>query len=136
MTEGTTVPDEKMEGRRERLYGFKTDVSAKLSDIVRFIGLGLVAIFYTIKTGNTYVSFGYLQLGLLYLVGLSGVFAILLDYIQYASNYVSVDEALNRPTLRYDKDSKSYRRAEFAFAWKQRLTLSGALALIALVVLT
>ena len=136
MTNGAQPPveDETLEARKHRLYEFKQDVSAKISDICRFIGLGLIAVFYTIKTGDV-SQFGMIKNVLLYFVAFAGVLAILLDYLQYVNNYLSVDAALKRPALRYDRASRSYRMAEFAFTWKQRITLAGAVALIVFVAL-
>ncbi|TJW51109.1 MAG: hypothetical protein E5X65_24615 [Mesorhizobium sp.] len=139
MTEVTSPPavaDETLDARKERLYTYKQDVSAKISDICRFIGLGLIAVFYTIKTGLTDTEYSTPENILLYFVGVAGVLAILLDYLQYFNNYRSVDNALKRATLRYDKDAASYRWGVIAFTWKQRITFAGALALIVLVILT
>lgn len=136
MTENSFAPEEDLEDRRKRLYEFKEKVTTKLSDIVRFIGLGLIAVFYTIKTGTTYPSFTKCQDILLYAVGIAGVLSILLDYIQYVANYASVDAALKRENLKYDRASGSYRMAEFAFRSKRHVTTAGALALVALVLFT
>ncbi|MDX8449115.1 MULTISPECIES: hypothetical protein [Mesorhizobium] len=136
MRQDSDILEDDLEGRKKGLREFKERVTTKLSDIVRFIGLGLVAVFYTIKTGSSYPNFNALQDILLYTVGLAGVLSVLLDYIQYVANYESVEAALRRDNFTYDKDSKPYKRAEFAFKWKQRVTSLGAVALIALVLFT
>ncbi|RWL80298.1 MAG: hypothetical protein EOR67_21035 [Mesorhizobium sp.] len=136
MTEVTGTPPENLEDRRKRLYDFKEKVTTKLSDIVRFIGLGLIAVFYTIKNGTAYKTFDHTQTYLLYFVGVTGVVSILLDYIQYVANFASVDAALKKDNLKYEKESCSYRTAELAFKWKRHVTTIGALALIALVLFT
>ena len=127
---------ETLEARRHRLYDYKLGVTAKISDICRFIGLGLIAVFYTIKLGSSAGDIGTVRGVLLYVVGLCGVAALLLDYLQYANNFLSVEDALKRDSLRYDKKAFSYRLAEKAFIWKQRATFVGAMALILLVILT
>jgi hypothetical protein len=116
MTEAAGIPPEGREDRRKRLCDFKEKVSTKLSDIVRFIGLGLIAVFYTIKNGTAYKTFDHTQTYLLYFVWISGVISILLDYVQYVANYASVDAALRKENLKYEKESCPYRAAEFAFA--------------------
>ncbi|WP_192258386.1 hypothetical protein [Mesorhizobium caraganae] len=136
MKDDAAAPEEDLEDRRKRLYEFKEKVTTKLSDIVRFIGLGLIAVFYTIKTGDAYANYTKCQELLLYVVGIAGVLSILLDYLQYVANYASVDAALKRENLKYDRTSGPYRAAELAFRWKRHVTTAGAVALIALVLFT
>lgn len=136
MTENPSHPTEDLETKRKRLFDFKEKVTTKLSDIVRFIGLGLIAVFYTIKNGAAYKNFSETQTVLLYFVGIAGVISIFLDYVQYVANYASVDAALKKENLKYEKESCPYRTAEFAFRWKRHVTTVGAVALIALVLFT
>ena len=121
---------------RQTLIDYRTDVTARISEICRFIGLGLIAVFYTMKTGSLDDHFEWFRMSLLYFVGVAGVLAILLDYAQYVNNHRSVEGALGRPTLDYDQDAFPYRAAKFCFRWKQRITAAGAIALILLVLLT
>ncbi|OBQ59605.1 hypothetical protein EFV37_21990 [Mesorhizobium loti] len=137
MTENSSRPaEDELEAKRKRRFDFKEKVTTKISDIVRFIGLGLIAVFYTIKNGAAYKGFSPAQYLILYIVGISGVISIFLDYIQYNANYYSVDTALKKENLNYEKESFSYRTAEFAFRWKRHVTTFGAAALIVLVLLT
>lgn len=121
---------------KQELYEFRTGVTAKISEICRFIGLGLIAVFYTIKTGSVESEFDTLKTFVLYFVGTTGVTAILLDYVQYVNNYRVVEKAIESEALLYDEKSRHYKVAEFCFHWKQRVTLAGAVALIALVLLS
>jgi hypothetical protein len=121
---------------RQDLIDFRTEITAKISDICRFIGLGLVAVFYTIKSSEEVAKYENLESYSLYLVGLAGVLAILLDYIQYVNNYIVVEKSINANVETYDQKSWAYKIAEFCFWWKQRVTLAGAVALIVLVAST
>lgn len=121
---------------RQELIDFRTDVTSKISEICRFIGLGLIAIFYAIETSSANDDYGLFRMVSLYFVGIAGVIAILLDYVQYVNNYRVVEAALDSESLLYDQNSRPYKVALFCFRWKQRVTIAGAVALILLVTLT
>lgn len=129
--EGITLED-----RKQNLYTTRTLVTGKISDIVRFIGLGLVAIFYTIRSSPDADTYGAADKYILYVFGVFGVIAIVLDYLQYVANHYAIEEALLSKDKRFNDQGRPYRIAELAFKSKQIFTFGGALALVILVLRT
>lgn len=126
-----------MKDGKRALYDLQTSVTAKISDICRFIGLGLIAIFYTYKSVAIDDDFGWFNVALLYGVGILGVVSIFLDYVQYLLNYRAIDKAIASENGKYDDQKYSYYWfAEQVFWWKQRVVLAGGGLLVALVLRT
>jgi hypothetical protein len=122
--------------RRERVLDEKKNVTSKISDTCRFIGFGLLIVYYTIQSADGAFA-THLKTHspvLVYAVGIAGAATILLDYLQYLFGAMAVDRALKRPTMDYDETSCAYKARLWAYRAKQFATAVGAAALIILVV--
>src|SRR5262245_41224283 len=100
-----------LEQKRAKILDEKRNVTARISETTRFVGFGLVAIYYSIRTSGA-PSFGSaLEMRfptVVMLIGLLGVATVLLDYLQYWFGARSVDDALKRESLDYDTGSFWY----------------------------
>jgi len=124
-------------GNREAVLERRNNASARVSETTRLIGLGLLAIFYAIISGDDAYS---MQLRadwpqLLRLMALCGGLAVLLDYLHYVFAYFTTDRALDRtdePNV-YDTGWVTYQLANACFWTKQASALVGSCCLIFLV---
>jgi len=121
---------------RKDVLAEKRHVTGKISDNCRFIGFGLLAVYYAIMSGAG-TSFGAsLRLEHPYavqLIGMSGVLTILFDYLQFLFASRSVDQALKRSDNSYNSKSLAYKaRSSFYYA-KQWSTFIGAATLVYIV---
>ena len=115
----------------------KTAVSSRIGETVRFIGFGLVAVFYTIQTNNE-PSQQQPDLNWMYIiVGFFGVITILFDYFQYLSGYFSAKAAAKRSdsNFAYNRKWLSYQLREFFFWAKQVSAAIGSFALVSAMLL-
>lgn len=73
---------DELKANRARLFAEKASVTGKISDTCRFVGFGLLAIFYTIKLDRKSLSPGLEALDpcLILALGVSGGLAIFFDY--------------------------------------------------------
>ncbi|TDH38838.1 hypothetical protein E2A64_07020 [Pseudohoeflea suaedae] len=128
--------DEDLKARREKVIQTKADITGNISSTCRFVGFGLLAIFYTIQTGDSgYAQAVRLSLGWwLWIVGVSGAITILLDYLQYVFAWRSVASALADPEYLYDTKSLSYCSWTTLFILKQCASVFGVAALCAVVI--
>jgi hypothetical protein len=114
--------------KRHDILQQKQEVTARVSETTRYVGFGLLAVYYALRTAND----GYAQTlaqehpVLVGLVGLSGLVAIILDYLQYFFGSRSVNDALQRESLDYNTASVSYRGRAITFALKQWAAVFGA----------
>ena len=133
MTESKNgISDEERTANRLKLLDEKRNVTGRISDTCRFIGFGLLAVFYAIKTGDGEFAKN-LQTdhpNLVLVVGLLGGTAILLDYIQYLAGSFAVDRALKTDDQLYDDSDCAYAARRLAFTGKQLAILLGVVALI------
>ena len=130
--------DQKRTDQRTKVLEEHKNVTSKISDSCRFIGFGLLAIFYTSKTGGGAFAEGVFKDHpcLVWTVGLAGFFGILVDYLQYFFASMAVDQALESDDFLYEKKSLPYWVWEKFFLWKQLIIFVGVVALGWLVVLS
>lgn len=132
-----TLSDEEKADRRAKRIEEKTAVTAQVSETCRFIGFGLLAIFYTIMAGDgEFAREMQSQWLLVYTMGICGALAIFFDYLQYVFGVSSVKTALERESLDYDDQSWAYKGREFSCKAKQLLVGIGAAALILTVLIS
>lgn len=121
-------------GQREKRLEEKRNVTGKVSEICRFIGFGLLIIYWTAQFGETKLDlsgYGISSHRAIFLIGLSGGLAILADYIQYAAGAFAVKRALdNHPTYKYISNSWSYRARWLAYIVKQAMVFLGSMVVI------
>jgi len=131
------LPQEESKSRRQRRLEEKADVTGKISDITRFIAFGLLVAFYTVNVSNDNFATGLRGYQCpLFLMGLCGSVAILLDYLQYVFGLLSVKNALVRETVDYDPHSLWYKGRTFCFVGKQVAVTIGSTMLVIIVALT
>ncbi|TGT46865.1 hypothetical protein EN812_05880 [Mesorhizobium sp. M4B.F.Ca.ET.169.01.1.1] len=116
---------------RKRVLAEKANVTGKVSDISRFTAFGLLAVFYTIESGDGAFSQALQSQALaVYLIGILASCSILFDYMQYYFGVKLVENALSNPKYEYDDRSIWYRGRQSFFEAKQYLVLFSAALLI------
>jgi len=120
--------------KKAELIAQKQAVTARISETTRFVGFGLLAIYFAVKTAESgFASEVNSKFPLLVtILGACGAAAILLDYLQYWFGSQSVSEALKRETADYNSDSFWYRARGATFLLKQLAAILGSLILISL----
>jgi hypothetical protein len=121
--------------KEARLLDEKRNVTSRISDTCRFVGFGLLAIYYSIKIGGNKLA-TQLQTEhrwLVFWLGLFGALAILLDYLQFVAGSLAVNKALRSAGLEYDTDWCSYKFRQLAFNAKQFVVLAGVAVLLWLI---
>ncbi|MBY8977635.1 hypothetical protein KHP62_17615 [Rhodobacteraceae bacterium NNCM2] len=116
----------------------KANVSNRISETVRYIGFGLVAVFYTIRNTDNEV-FSNLPQDYFYLfisIGFFGALTLVFDYFQYLAGYFSVNDALRREQEKfaYNTATRAYRLRTVFFWAKQIAAGLGSGALVASIV--
>ena len=121
---------------RQQLLDEKRNVSSRITEIVRYIGFGLVIIFYTVMSGTDQFATTIREQSpcLLFVFGIAGVLTIILDYIQFLGGYFSVEAALDSEEQQYDYRSLAYKARKWAFAAKQIVVAMGSAALFVVMV--
>lgn len=109
--------------------------SARISETSRFVGFGLLAIFYAVKVGP--VDSLSSNNCLVTLVGVFGAFAVFFDYLQYVSGYAMIRNAQKNPP-HYAYGSGFWGGVLFAakswfFGLKQTAAVLGSVSVILLV---
>jgi hypothetical protein len=115
----------------------RTEFAGRVSETTRYIGFGLLAIFYAMIHGTEPFFFQMRSTWplALRLMALCGAVTILVDYLHYVFSYIAADRALDRkdkPNL-YDPEWIAYRLATYFFWAKQVAALAGCGLLIFLV---
>jgi hypothetical protein len=130
--------DEEIANRHRRLLDEKRNVTARNSETARFIAFGLLAIYYTLISGNGDFAKSMLSLQkvLLDLMALAAVLTIVFDYAQYLLAGFSIEEALDDKKQLYVEKSCAYRGRRCAFVAKQWTAAVGALLLIIVIIST
>lgn len=107
---------------RSKVMDERRNVTSRISDMCRFVGFGLLAVFYGIKAGTgDFADAMQAKDSLLLAVGIFGVLTILLDYLQYLFAYVAVEDALTRKAEGYTYDDRSCSyKAWVAFFWMKQ----------------
>jgi hypothetical protein len=115
----------------------RKEVSARVSETTRFIGFGLLAIFYAMISDSDafFVDMRVRWPLLLRLIALSGALAVLLDYLHYVFAYLSADRALERTDApdQFGQEWLTYRLETWCFWAKQAAATVGCGLLIFLV---
>lgn len=123
---------------REKILEEKKNVTSRISDTCRYIGFGLLAVYYTIMSGDnsfaTNLQSGALTYWALQGIGIAGAVAILFDYLQYFFGSRAVEEALASETHQYNEDSCAYRARRLFYNLKQCSVGAGAVLLLFVVV--
>ena len=136
MTQDPVDRDDEAKARRTRVLDEKRNVTSRISDTARYIGFGLLAVYYTSMSGDSAFAVS-LRAGLskylLHAMGFAGAAAILFDYLQYLFGARSVEEALADPGSEYNPRSCAYKAREMFFTLKQWAVGVGAILLIVLV---
>lgn len=139
MENPVSAADEDGAAQREKVLQQKQYVTGRIGDSCRFIGFGLLAVFYAINTSNEAFAKNIVasQELLLWSTGAFGALTILADYLQYVLGSFAVNAALRNKTGRYkyDDSSFSYRGREVFYHAKQLTAFLGAMALVGLVAL-
>ena len=113
---------------------FKTDVTSRISETSRFVGVGIVAWVFAQHASGEAFSVGYLaNYGpVVRFAGVLGVLVILFDYLQYIAAYASVSAAIKNHENKYAYRSGSFAmRAQTLFFWaKQFAAVVAALIIV------
>ncbi|RWG55921.1 MAG: hypothetical protein EOQ64_15215 [Mesorhizobium sp.] len=116
---------------RKRVLAEKGNVTGKVSDISRFIAFGLLAVFYTIESGDgSFAKALQSQALFVYLIGVLASISILFDYLQYFCGVKIVERALKDPLYEYDDKSVWYWGRQNLFEAKQYLVLTSSALLV------
>ncbi|MBZ0217851.1 MAG: hypothetical protein K8F25_14935 [Fimbriimonadaceae bacterium] len=123
------------EDARKAVIAKKAEISANISTTCRFIGFGLLAVFYTIQTGDSEFA-AKMRTGLgcyLWAIGALGAVTVLLDYMQYLCAWWSAQKAMKDDDFAYSKNSYVYRAWHWFFYAKQWVAFFGAVTLCLMV---
>ena len=117
---------------RDTVLGEKRHVTSKISDNCRFIGFGLLALYYTIMSSEHGFGLEIRTLHSLVIqgIGVAGALAVVFDYLQYVFGYFSVNQALAREDNNYNANSCAYKARAFLFYAKQIAAGFGALLVV------
>jgi hypothetical protein len=135
------LTEEEIAGRRKRRLEEKQYVTGRVGETCRYIGFGLVAVFYAISISTEalprqlWSEYGWWVRAF----GALGALAVLADYIQYLAGDFAARSALNRindgrKTHLYNKKWISYRIRNWMYIAKQLLALLGASTLAGIMV--
>lgn len=121
--------------RRAAVLEQKQFVTGRISETVRYIGFGILAIFYAVVSADG--QFGQsiardMQLELK-LMAIFGVIAVLVDYLQYIFGDRAVERAIlgeGEGQYRYDKKWFVYRARTACYWFKQLAALAGCILLL------
>lgn len=112
----------------------KTEVTARISETSRFIGFGMVAWVFAQHASSAEFAVEYLSAygPIVRVAGVLGVSAILFDYLQYISAYLSVQTAIKNEAAShaYDHDGLAMRLQNFFFWAKQSSAVVSALIVV------
>ena len=127
---------EELQARRDAVLGQKQYVTGRVSETCRYIGFGLVAVYYTLAlSGEEFATVLIDRHELLVRIfGAMGALAILADYTQYLAGARAADRALSRAnegpnSFRYNKKWLSYKIRSASYVAKQIFAFFGAFLL-------
>lgn len=118
---------------RERVLEEKRNVTTRISETCRYIGFGLLAIYYAAMIADEsslLAEVWKVNLMAFYLIGVAGVLTVLFDYLQYFVAQFYIEKALSGGQLLYDQNHWSYKGRVWFFWIKQFSALLGVLALL------
>ncbi len=127
-----------LENRRERRLAEKRYVTGRIGETCRFIGFGVVAIFYTILTSDQEFAKSIVQSdrNILFMTGIFGSLIIFFDYMQYLSGHYAAALALkNKESYLYGSSWISYR-AKLIFYWLKQIATFVASTLVIYMILS
>jgi hypothetical protein len=98
---GTPIREE--DARLRAVLEQKQFITGRISETVRYIGFGMLVIFYTVYSSDTQFSRNVVsgEPNLLKTLGICGSLAVLCDYLQYLCGNVSVRLALRNSDNAY-----------------------------------
>ncbi|MGH6879840.1 MAG: hypothetical protein ACREFM_02885 [Hypericibacter sp.] len=121
---GETAPEAANDAKRKAVLEQKQFVTGRISETCRYIGFGVLAVFYAIQSSGTgfATKTAAKYPDLLYVMAVAAAAAILFDYLQYVSASWAVDKALNRKDKpnTYNKWWVSYQ-CRAAFFWLKQV---------------
>lgn len=115
--------DEANHDRKLKRIDLKTDVTARISETSRFVGVGIVAWVFAQHASGEAFAVDYLANygAVVRFAGVLGVLVILFDYLQYIAAYASVRAALKNEEDNYAyNDSSLAMRAQTFFFWAKQ----------------
>lgn len=118
--------------RRTKVLGEYSDATKNVSLLVKSIGFGLIALFYTLRTevaGSVPSTF------LLYCIGVCGALTILADYLHYIFKARAALDAYENEG-RHRRSSRNYVLGCLFYKSKQTFTFIGCVAVVPLIVLS
>lgn len=119
--------------RRKTRLEEKQIVTRRVSETCRYIGFGLLGMFYAIKSSNSAfaVKLTNDHSHALTIVALSGAAAVLCDYLQYVFAAFAIENALNREDASHLFNTSwwSLQAREVCFWIKQAAAFVGAVVL-------
>lgn len=128
-----------LEARRAIIREEKSYLTSRMSESCRYVGFGLLAIFYTIRSAGADNTFAQSLMSdhaaVVFLVGAFGAITILLDYLQYFFGQHSAVVALKSHDALYNPASLSYQGRMFCYATKQITVAVGSALLVVLVLI-
>lgn len=133
--EANPAPVREEDPARKAVLEQKQFVTGRISETVRYIGFGLLAIFYVLVSSGT--PFAERIVGsapwLVIAMAMFGVLGIMADYLQYVFGSLAVDRALNQAEPHrnmYNKTWFVYRAREACFWAKQLFIGVGSILLV------
>jgi hypothetical protein len=116
-----------MATEREKRLSEKGARSKGISDLIRYISFGLVALTFSLFTSKAVFAVTLLTnyKTLFLLASLFGAVAIAFDYFHYLSGYVAVNKALKKDSHFYETSWISYWLIKPLFVLKQLFAISG-----------
>ena len=112
----------------------KRFATSKVSELCRLVGIGLLALSYSVLISDTNVSEALVKNYklLLFLLGLSGALTIAFDYIQYFSAKIQAEKAIDNKEYEFqpNKHWKSSKIRNGAYICKQYTALFGVIILV------
>ncbi len=114
-----------------------TNTTKAISDLIRYIGFGLVVVAYGLLTTKSDIlaKFAATNKSELIAVMLIGILTIILDYSQYIFALKEIKEALKRADSEYDDESFWHKGSNCIFLLKQLCAAIGVILLFVLILM-
>lgn len=116
--------DEANHDRKLKRIDRKTEVTTRISETSRFVGVGIVAWVFAQHASGEGFARDYLSNygAIVRFAGVLGVLVIVFDYLQYIAAYFSVSAALRNAEHNYAYDASSLAmRAQKLFFWAKQI---------------
>jgi len=130
------LPNHATKSREEALASYK-EATRNISNLVKYIGFGLMAAFYALRPEISELSSDDPIRVLHMSVGLLGASVIVFDYLHYTFSARNAYIALlnKRHGFQYNRKLISYRLGRFFYFAKQISTFLGSMVIIILIIL-